>query len=186
MQDLWPSAPGKVGFRSDDQVLLCQCAPRSDCELELTESVSRAPAEAILPFSLGAKVARWEPLTHDVALWVVELDLPMHYDAGQFVLVGVDAPHYVCSRQEVEAGGMYGFQMGGGARVLLLRVEERFHAYNEVCPHEEVSLADGMFGGEVLTCHQYGPPPDPDGVGIVIFAQERRSERRRLCPEVPN
>lgn len=91
VQDLWPAAPGKLGFRSDDQVLLCQCAPRTDCELELAETVQRAPAEAILPFSLGAKVAKWELLTHDVASWVIELDLPMHYEAGQFVLVGFDA-----------------------------------------------------------------------------------------------
>jgi toluene monooxygenase system ferredoxin subunit len=62
---------------------------------------------------------------------------------------------FVCNRQDIDAGGMSGFQLGGGARVLLLRVEDRFYACNDVCPHQEVSLAEGMFDGEVLTCHQH-------------------------------
>jgi toluene monooxygenase system ferredoxin subunit len=65
------------------------------------------------------------------------------------------ARQFVCQRQDVEPGGMSGFEVAGGARVLLLRVEDRVYACNDVCPHQEVSLSEGMFDGEVLTCHQH-------------------------------
>jgi toluene monooxygenase electron transfer component len=87
--DLWPAAPGKKSFKGDDQILMCQCAARSDCEVVLSESVSVAPEGAILPFGVNARITNWQLLTHDVASWELELDEPMAYEAGQFVLVRV-------------------------------------------------------------------------------------------------
>lgn len=65
------------------------------------------------------------------------------------------ARQFVCNRQDVEPGSMSGFDLPGGARIVLLRVEDRYHACDRVCPHQEVDLDEGMFDGEVLTCHQH-------------------------------
>ncbi|MDP9968982.1 toluene monooxygenase electron transfer component [Variovorax paradoxus] len=85
--DAWPAAPGKKGFKSDSQILLCQCAPRGDCEVEVAESVYRMIPGSTLPSGVNARVANWRLLTHDVASWELELHDPMTYEAGQFVLV---------------------------------------------------------------------------------------------------
>lgn len=87
VMDLWPAAPGKKGFKGDNQILLCQCVAHGDCEVEVTESVHRTAPESTLPFAVNARVARWDLLTHDVASWELELEEPMTYEAGQFVLV---------------------------------------------------------------------------------------------------
>ncbi|NDZ12735.1 methanesulfonate monooxygenase [Variovorax sp. WS11] len=89
VEDLWPTAPGKKGFRDQDQILLCQCAPRSDCVLEVAETVHNAVPESVQPFVARGIIARWELLTHDVASWDILLDSPMNYEAGQFVLVSI-------------------------------------------------------------------------------------------------
>lgn len=89
VEDLWPAAPGKKGFRHQDQILLCQCAPRGECELEVTESVGSTAPEFIRPFAVRGMVTRWELLTHDVASWDIVLEAPMNYEAGQFVLVSI-------------------------------------------------------------------------------------------------
>jgi toluene monooxygenase electron transfer component len=84
--DLWPDAPGKKGCKGE-QILLCQCAPCGDCELELTQTVSRGAPGRVRPAAVDARVMRWELLTHDVANWELELAQPMAYEGGQFVLV---------------------------------------------------------------------------------------------------
>ena len=88
VSDLWPAAPGKKSLK-DNQILMCQCAPRGDCELVIGESVGLAAPGAVLPTALNARVTSWQLLTHDVASWELELDEPMGYEAGQFVLVRV-------------------------------------------------------------------------------------------------
>lgn len=85
--DLWPAAPGKKGFKGDNQILLCQCAPGADCELEVNESVHRMTSGSAPPAGVNGRVTSWQLLTHDVASWELELDEPMTYEAGQFVLV---------------------------------------------------------------------------------------------------
>lgn len=85
--DLWPTAPGKKGFKGGNQILLCQCTPREDCELEVAESVHHSASGSSTLFAVNARVASWKLLTHDVASWELELEEPMTYDAGQFVLV---------------------------------------------------------------------------------------------------
>lgn len=65
------------------------------------------------------------------------------------------ARQFVCNRDEVEPNGMSGFDLSSGARVVLLRVEDRFYACNRVCPHQETDLDEGLFDGELLTCHQH-------------------------------
>lgn len=87
--DLWPDAPGKRSFKTDSQILMCQCAPRGDCELVLSDTVGLIPPGVFLPYVIDARVTRWQLLTHDVASWELELEEPMEYEAGQFVLVSI-------------------------------------------------------------------------------------------------
>ncbi|WP_420358932.1 Rieske (2Fe-2S) protein [Burkholderia cepacia] len=63
--------------------------------------------------------------------------------------------HFVCNRQDIAENGMSAFTVGEGTRVLLLRVEDHIYACDSVCPHQEVGLEEGLFDGEVLTCHQH-------------------------------
>jgi toluene monooxygenase electron transfer component len=85
--DQWPAALGKKGFKGDNQILMCQCVPGADCDLEVAESVQRMAPGSTPPSSVNARVANWQLLTHDVASWELELEEPMTYEAGQFVLV---------------------------------------------------------------------------------------------------
>lgn len=89
VSDLWPTAPGKKSFKGDNQILMCQCAARGDCELVVADSVGLASPRATLPSAINARVTSWQLLTHDVASWELELEGPMEYEAGQFVLVRV-------------------------------------------------------------------------------------------------
>lgn len=65
------------------------------------------------------------------------------------------ARHLVCNRDDIAPNEMSGFDLASGARIVVLRVEDRFYACNRVCPHQEVNLDEGIFDGEVLTCHQH-------------------------------
>ena len=65
------------------------------------------------------------------------------------------ARQFVCNRDDVAPSEMSGFDLASGARVVVLRIEDRFYACNRVCPHQEVNLDEGIFDGEVLTCHQH-------------------------------
>ncbi|AFQ52194.1 FAD-binding oxidoreductase [Burkholderia cepacia] len=90
VEDLWPAAPGKkCGVGKTDEILLCQCRPQSDCAIEVRESIHRIPPNTFTPFEVEATVVKWQLLTHDVASWEIELNKPMNYEAGQFVLVGI-------------------------------------------------------------------------------------------------
>ena len=62
---------------------------------------------------------------------------------------------FVCNRHDVQPNGMATFAMPDGNRVLLLRVEEQVYACDSVCPHQEIDLSEGVFDGEILTCHQH-------------------------------
>lgn len=65
------------------------------------------------------------------------------------------ARHYVCDRRDIAENSMATFDLAGGASILLLRVDDQVYACDGVCPHQEVRLEDGLFDGEVLTCHQH-------------------------------
>lgn len=62
---------------------------------------------------------------------------------------------FVCKRDELASREMRGFDLPSGARVVVLRSEDRIFACKRECPHQEVDLDEGMFDGEVLTCQQH-------------------------------
>jgi len=43
----------------------------------------------------------------------------------------------------------------GGIKVLIANAGGEYFACQAVCPHQEVALAEGLYDGSVLTCHQH-------------------------------
>lgn len=61
----------------------------------------------------------------------------------------------VCQVDQVPKDGMKVFDLDDSKRVLILNSNENFYACQSFCPHQEVCLEEGLFDGEVLTCHQH-------------------------------
>src|SRR5262249_52353828 len=86
----WPDAPGHKYLRNDNTLfLMCQGIARADCALEVTSSVKAMTPGASLPTTRAAVIGRSTMLTHDVVALDAELERPMDFEAGQFVLVTV-------------------------------------------------------------------------------------------------
>jgi toluene monooxygenase system ferredoxin subunit len=47
------------------------------------------------------------------------------------------------------------FDAGKGLKVLIASSGDEYFACQATCPHQDVSLAEGLFDGSVLTCHQH-------------------------------
>jgi toluene monooxygenase system ferredoxin subunit len=65
------------------------------------------------------------------------------------------ARKFVCRRADVPANGMAAFDAGEGLKVLIASSGEEYFACQATCPHQDVSLAEGLYDGSVLTCHQH-------------------------------
>lgn len=61
----------------------------------------------------------------------------------------------VCRRADVPANGMAEFDAGEGLKVLIASSGGEYFACQATCPHQDVPLAEGLFDGSVLTCHQH-------------------------------
>ena len=66
----------------------------------------------------------------------------------------------VCSTEDLWEGEMECFDVGQH-EVLVLNVNGEFQAFDSICPHQSVSLAEGGFEGKTLTCraHQWSFDP---------------------------
>lgn len=61
----------------------------------------------------------------------------------------------VCQIGDMPADGMKAFDLDASMGVLILRSNENIYACQSLCPHQAVCLEDGLFDGEILTCHQH-------------------------------
>lgn len=61
----------------------------------------------------------------------------------------------ICQVDEVPKDGMKVFDLDATRQVLLLSSNDKVYACHNICPHQEVCLGEGLFDGEVLTCHQH-------------------------------
>lgn len=61
----------------------------------------------------------------------------------------------ICKASEVPPAGMKCYDTAEGRKVLILHTEGAFHAYQGLCPHQDVCLDEGFFDGATLTCHQH-------------------------------
>jgi toluene monooxygenase electron transfer component len=82
----WPEAPGYTGLKPGE-ILMCQTLPAGTCALEVNFAVTPMAAEACVPRHLGAVIRRRTMLTHDVATLDVDLDQPVDFEAGQFMVM---------------------------------------------------------------------------------------------------
>ncbi|WP_371420270.1 NADH:ubiquinone reductase (Na(+)-transporting) subunit F [Tardiphaga sp.] len=70
--------------RESGQVLLCRTLAYSDIEVELLNFDEDLLAKSIAVKAFAGKLARVEPLTHDIVRIAIDLDQPMKFWAGQF------------------------------------------------------------------------------------------------------
>src|SRR5712691_7036955 len=62
---------------------------------------------------------------------------------------------FVCPRSQVPVNGMLECEAEGGLKLLVANAGDEYCAYQAMCPHQDVSLCEGMYDGSVLTCHQH-------------------------------
>ena len=91
VEDRWPEAPGRRLLKADSgELLMCQAVAVGDCALEIPVKVDAMPPGACVPGGGRGVVRNWTALTHDVVQFDLELDRPLTFEAGQFVLLGVE------------------------------------------------------------------------------------------------
>jgi len=62
---------------------------------------------------------------------------------------------FVCHLEDVPKGTMKTFELEGEKKILIINADQNVFACQGVCPHQDVCLEEGLFDGEVLTCHQH-------------------------------
>jgi toluene monooxygenase electron transfer component len=85
IDDLWPQAAGRKYLKQADQFLMCQCAARNDCTIEVAGFVYNMDPGACAPAFRAGVIRDTKALTHEVIGFSVELAQPSDFDAGQFV-----------------------------------------------------------------------------------------------------
>ena len=87
--DGWPDAPAHKYLKAErNEFLMCQCSARGDCTLELRGRI--ASMDLPQPGHHVGVIAAAEDLNDDVVRLEVLLESPLEFEAGQFVLLGVD------------------------------------------------------------------------------------------------
>lgn len=91
VEDRWPEAPGRRLLKAETgELLMCQTVARGDCAMDIPVKVEAMPEGACVPGGCRGVVRDWTALTHDVVQFDLELDRPLTFEAGQFVLLGVE------------------------------------------------------------------------------------------------
>ncbi|MCU4160517.1 2Fe-2S iron-sulfur cluster binding domain-containing protein [Acidiphilium sp. AL] len=88
----WPDAPGGRKLRGASDILTCQTAATGDLELSIRGSIGRVDN---VPAHLHGRMTQRRRHNEEIAEFSVELDRPMHFIAGQFVLMefsGIPGP----------------------------------------------------------------------------------------------
>jgi len=84
----WPEAPGRKYFKAGrEELLMCQSHALADCTLEIGANLADAPGWR--PAPLSGLIVRQVALTHDVVDLDVDLERPVDFDAGQFMVITV-------------------------------------------------------------------------------------------------
>lgn len=90
IEDLWPDASGKKNLKPDlGQFLMCQCAAKGDVVAEVSQFVTSLRPLAGAPQWCEGTIQHTHLLTPDVMSLQMELDVPISFEAGQFMAVEV-------------------------------------------------------------------------------------------------
>ncbi|MBM3508100.1 MAG: Rieske 2Fe-2S domain-containing protein [Alphaproteobacteria bacterium] len=65
------------------------------------------------------------------------------------------AGKFVCRVSDVPPNSLKECEVEGGIRLLIANAGGEFFGYQAMCPHQDVSLCEGLFDGETLTCHMH-------------------------------
>ena len=88
VEDLWPQAPGHAYLKRErGEFLMCQGVALGDCEILVPSRTDAESAPAPGPRHVTGILSAIRSLTHDVDAFSVELDRPVTFDAGQFVVL---------------------------------------------------------------------------------------------------
>ena len=89
IEDGWPEAPGRKFLKNSDEFLMCQCAARGDVSVEVASFVEGFDPGVCVPAAVRGRIRDASLLTHDVIDLHLDVEVPMDFDAGQFVLIRV-------------------------------------------------------------------------------------------------
>lgn len=84
----WPEAPGNRALRHSSDVLACQTVPNTDCVIDV-RALKSGHSGAVLAYFDGV-LSRVTPWGDGLYCVDIELDRPLPFLPGQFVLLGVD------------------------------------------------------------------------------------------------
>lgn len=92
VEETWADAPGRAYLTpARGEFLMCQAVARTDCEILVPAKLPVARADAIAPGYRHGTVRNVQRLTHDVSSFEVDLDQPVDFHAGQFMVLQVPA-----------------------------------------------------------------------------------------------
>ena len=84
----WEDAPGRSHLKINrGEFLMCQCRALGDCEIRVPGDISITTDGSSLPAHRIGKLKNRRLLTHDVLRFDVELESPLQFRAGQFVVL---------------------------------------------------------------------------------------------------
>jgi len=86
---LWEDAPGKAMLTSEDQILMCQCVPRSNLALKVKQQFlgTKLNDSAPKPDWFAGSVIQSNEIAPDVLSLTIGLSSPIRFLAGQFVVL---------------------------------------------------------------------------------------------------
>jgi toluene monooxygenase electron transfer component len=94
LRDGWPGAPGRKYVKPEQgEFLMCQCAAESDVTLQVAQLINAADPGGCSPDACSGVLCNVRQLAPAVVAFGVELDRPLDFDAGQFLVLaapGVD------------------------------------------------------------------------------------------------
>ena len=88
LDNLWPDAPGAAKLKTDrGEFLMCQNAALVDCEISFPGRLTADTDDVCMPAESRGTIVSAAALTRDVIRFEVELEAPIHFRAGQFVVL---------------------------------------------------------------------------------------------------
>lgn len=88
IEELWTEAPGRQHLKtSKGDFLLCQARARSDCEVRIPTELNNIKRSTYCPAYHRGVLGNLRKLTSDVISFDLELEQPLSFEAGQFVVV---------------------------------------------------------------------------------------------------
>ena len=88
VEDVWPQAPGHAYLKRErGEFLMCQGVALGDCEILVPSRIESESDTVPGPRHVTGNLSEVRSLTHDVDAFSVELDRPITFDAGQFVVL---------------------------------------------------------------------------------------------------